>query len=75
FAEFLENMAPGEELKKEYLLPDVVDRLIKNGKATVTVLETKDRWFGVTYKEDKQVVVDSFAALIEAGAYPKKLFD
>lgn len=74
FAEFIADIQPEEALKKEYLLPSVVDDLLKAGKATVAVLETPDKWFGVTYKEDKQVVVDSIKALIAGGAYPEKLF-
>ena len=52
FVEFLGGLTP-DEIKKEYLLPELVDRLIKNGSAKVDVLETKDTWFGVTYQEDK----------------------
>lgn len=74
FREFLENLKPGEELKKEYLLPGVVGDLLKKNKAQVAVLETRDKWFGVTYKEDKQGVVDSFRKLTEAGVYPEDLF-
>ena len=51
-----------------------IDELLKSGKATVRVLETKDKWFGVTYKEDKQSVVDSFKKLIADGVYNEKLF-
>lgn len=72
FSDFLADF--GKELKSEYLIPTVVDSLIKNGTAQVTMLETKDRWFGVTYKEDKENVVNSFKALIAAGVYPEKLF-
>ncbi len=64
----------GSELKSEYLLPEEVGRMVKEGKATVQVLKSKDKWFGVTYKEDKQMVVESFRALIEQGVYPEKLF-
>ena len=53
FAEFLSGLAP-EDTKKEYLLPELVDHLIKNESAKVDVLETKDTWFGVTYQEDKE---------------------
>lgn len=73
FVEFLENIPEGD-IKKEYLLPTIVDTQIQEGKADVTVLETRDKWFGVTYKEDKQSVMDSFKALIEAGVYKEKLF-
>jgi hypothetical protein len=61
-------------LKAEYLLPDVVDRLIKTGRADVRVLTTPDKWFGVTYKEDKDVVTRSIRELIENGTYPEKLY-
>ena len=73
FIEFLQNIPEGD-IKKEYLLPTIVDDQIQSGKAEVTVLETKDKWFGVTYKEDKQIVMDSFKALVEAGVYKEKLF-
>jgi len=73
FVEFLQSIPEGD-IKKEYLLPTIVDNQIQNGKADVSVLETKDKWFGVTYKEDKQIVMDSFKALVEAGVYQEKLF-
>jgi dTDP-glucose pyrophosphorylase len=73
FSTFLDNISDNP-LKAEYLLPSIVDQLIKNGKAEVTVLETSDRWFGVTYKEDKDYVVKSFQELIDKGVYPAKLF-
>lgn len=72
FVEFLKKN--GTELKAEYLLPEVVGKLIKEGKTEVHVLRTTDKWFGVTYKEDKQVVVESFQALVNKGVYPAKLF-
>lgn len=74
FADFLSNVKEGD-LKAEYLLPTIVDDLIKEGKADVTVLNTNDKWFGVTYKEDKQTVVDSIQSLVDKGVYPAKLFD
>lgn len=74
FVEFLSDLGDHPE-KKEYLLPTIVDHLIKTGKAEVKLLESKDKWFGVTYKEDKEVVVDSFKKLIADGVYPAKLFD
>lgn len=73
FVIFLENLSP-DDIKSEYLLPTIVDQLIQSKKAQVKVLETKDKWFGVTYKEDKQVVVDSFQRLIEEGVYSSPLF-
>ncbi|MGB8452268.1 MAG: sugar phosphate nucleotidyltransferase [Anaerocolumna sp.] len=72
FITFLDEQ--GSELKSEYLLPEEVGRLVKEGKALVHVLSSKDKWFGVTYKEDKQSVEESFRALINQGVYPEKLF-
>lgn len=74
FVDFLKTVKEGD-LKAEYLLPTIVDDLIKEGKAEVSVLNTSDKWFGVTYKEDKQVVVDSFRKLVDEGVYPERLFD
>ncbi len=73
FTIFLDGIK-GNEQKAEYLLPSIVDELIKEGKAQVTVLDTNDKWFGVTYKEDKEYVVKSFKELVEKGIYPEKLF-
>ena len=48
--------------------------LLQSGRADVTVLQSKDKWFGVTYKEDKEAVVASVRELVDAGVYPEKLF-
>ena len=61
-------------LKEEYLLPMFIDELIKKGEATVKVLETTDRWFGVTYHEDHPFVVESFKQLVEKGVYQADLY-
>ncbi len=53
----------------------IIDELIQEKKANVTVLESGDKWFGVTYKEDKPAVIRSFRELIAAGVYREKLFD
>ena len=74
FRTFLSEQKEGD-IKSEYLLPTIVDQLIKSGRANVSVLETTDKWFGVTYKEDKQAVVDAIKGLIDAGVYKEKLFD
>lgn len=66
--------AHGEELKAEFYIPTVVNDLIVAGKATCKVLDTPAKWFGVTYAQDRQGVVDKIHALIEAGVYPNKLF-
>ena len=73
FKEFLLDDS-GDELTKEYLLPIIVDQLIKTNRASVKVLETTDKWFGVTYPEDKLIVQDSINELIEQGIYPEKLW-
>jgi len=73
FPEFLANVKEGD-LKAEYLLPTIVDQCIRKGKAKVRLLETQDKWFGVTYKEDKSAVVAAIRKLVEDGVYPKKLF-
>lgn len=73
FPEFLDGLKPGD-VKTEYLLPRIVDKMIKSGKARVTVLETRDKWFGVTYREDKEAVVNAIRGLIDQGVYPEKLF-
>ena len=74
FPEFLSQIKPGD-IKAEYLLPTIVDQLIQSGQADVTVLPTHDKWFGVTYKEDKDFVIQSFKELIEAGVYPENLYN
>ena len=63
-----------EDLKAEYLVPRVIDDMIQTGKASVEVLKTGDRWFGVTYQEDKYAVIDSFRRLHEAGVYTEPLY-
>ena len=73
FPEFLSAIKPGD-IKAEYLLPTIIDQCIQSGRGTVRVLPTNDRWFGVTYKEDKPVVVESIRKLIAAGVYPEKLY-
>lgn len=74
FREFLSSLEEGDN-KTEYLLPVIMDGLIQQGIARVKLLSTQDQWFGVTYKEDKQTVADSFKKLIEAGVYQSPLFD
>ena len=74
FKEFFENDVKANPLKAEYLLPTHIGGLLRAGKYTVKVLETKDKWFGVTYKEDKEAVVQSFKKLIEDGVYREELY-
>ena len=74
FPEFLDSVKPGD-IKAEYLLPEVVSNMLHTDKATVKVLSTSDKWFGVTYKEDKEIVQKFFKKLVSDGVYPEKLWD
>lgn len=73
FPLFLSNIKEGDG-KEEYLLPKIVDQLIRTGKAKVKVLETHDKWFGVTYKEDKPDVSLAVKNLVAEGVYPNHLY-
>ena len=73
FPVFLSGLKEGD-IKSEYLLPSIIDQMIREGRARVRVLETRDRWFGVTYREDKESVTAAIRGLIEKGVYPEKLF-
>lgn len=74
FSEFLSNPENLNNLKSEFYIPTMVDHLIHNKKATVKVLDTTAKWFGVTYAEDRPTVVERIKSLIAAGEYPEKLF-
>ncbi len=65
----------GHELKSEFYIPFVLDKMIAEDKIKVKVLTSNDKWFGVTYKEDKPVVIDKLNRLIQQGVYPSKLWD
>ena len=72
FTEFLtENI---NEPKKEFYIPFIVNTLIEKGKADVKVLSSPDKWFGVTYKEDRPTVVEKLKEMTESGLYPSPLF-
>ena len=71
FPAFLDSADPA---KGEYPLPGVVDQLLKEHKATVTVLHSKDRWYGVTYREDLETVQTALQNLQKSGYYPETLF-
>lgn len=60
-----------EDLKSEFLLPIYIDDLLKQKKVTVDVLKSNDKWFGVTYRADKEMVINNIRLLIEQGAYPQ----
>ena len=74
FPAFLEKGLKENPMKCEYYLPAVVSTLLAEDKAAVTVLESEDKWYGVTYKEDKPVVVAAIQSLKDAGLYPEKLW-
>ena len=74
-AGFLDQNLPVNPEKCEYFLPFVVDELLKEDKAQVTVLKSADKWYGVTYKEDKPMVMDAIQGLKDSGYYPKKLWE
>lgn len=74
FAEFLKDEA-GDPLKKEYLLPNIVGDLLKEGNVDVKVLETHDKWIGITYKEDTELAQAGFKKMTEDGVYPEKLWN
>jgi dTDP-glucose pyrophosphorylase len=72
FVDFLNKY--GRELKSEFYIPSAVDSLISAGQATVQVLSTPDRWFGVTYREDRDLVVSHLRELVKSGQYPSSLW-
>ena len=74
FPAFLDTALKENPMKGEYFLPGVVDQLIQEGKADVRVLKSADRWYGVTYKEDKESVVDAIQSMKDKGEYPDKLW-
>lgn len=73
FNEFVEKNY--NELKAELYLPEVLSRIIKSGSGKVRVLPSNEKWFGVTYKEDREVVVNNINAMIKANIYPSRLWD
>lgn len=73
FTDFLTHLDP-QNLKSEYLLPAIINGLLQEKRATVKVLETNDKWFGVTYQEDRQSVMESIHNLVKQGVYKEKLF-
>jgi dTDP-glucose pyrophosphorylase len=74
FSGFFEKDVPQNPAKAEYLLPSIVGRLVTEGKASVKIMESRDRWYGVTYKEDKEQVMSALQSLKDRGMYPDKLW-
>lgn len=72
FAEFLQGL-DADDITAEYLIPIIIGNLIKENKASVAVLPTSDKWFGITYKEDTIPVREEFKKLVEQGLYPENI--
>ena len=73
--EFLDTALKNNPIKGEYYLPDAADRLIREGKATVKVLTSHDKWYGVTYKQDREDVKNALESMKDKGFYPEKLWN
>ncbi|MEG0108595.1 MAG: nucleotidyltransferase, partial [Lachnospiraceae bacterium] len=63
------------QTKEEYLLPTIIGELLEQQKVQVKVLQSTDKWIGVTYKEDKEAVIKAIKELVNTGVYPEKLFN
>jgi dTDP-glucose pyrophosphorylase len=74
FPAFLDNALKTDPLKGEYLLPRKIDEMLKNGKASVKIIPTDERWFGITYREDKEHVTAAIRAMKDRGLYPERLW-
>ena len=72
FVEFLSAL-PKDDIKTEYLLPIIIDGMLGDGEVSVKVLDTDDKWFGVTYQEDKDSVKSALQKLVEDGVYPENI--
>jgi hypothetical protein len=75
FSLFLESLPGKDPLKTEFYLPFVPGRLIEQGKASVKVLTTDEKWYGVTYKQDMDIVKDALAGMTKSGKYPERLWE
>ena len=75
FKNFLQNNLNNNPLKAEYFIPLVVSDLINSGKGKVKVINSKDKWYGVTYQEDKALVKEAIKKMIDEGKYKKNLWD
>ena len=65
---------PEGDIKAEYLLPIIMEGLLKDGRAKISVLETHDKWFGITYAADKEKVIAEFKKLVDKGEYKEGLY-
>ena len=75
FPAFLDKGLKENPMKCEYFLPTVVSNLLGEDRATVAVLKSADKWYGVTYKEDKPVVVEAIQKMKDEGRYPQRLWE
>ena len=75
FKNFLQNDLKSNPLKAEYYIPLVVSNLINNGEGKVKVMKSKDKWYGVTYQEDKVLVKEAIEKMINEGKYKKNLWE
>ena len=75
FTDFLVEKVPQNIEKAEFYLPSIIETILDKNFATVKVLKSDEKWYGVTYQEDKHEVVEAIKALIAAGKYPEKLWD
>lgn len=75
FVNFLETTAKEDPMKGEFYIPKVVDALIREGSASVKVMSSQDKWYGVTYQEDKPMVKEGIKSLMDRGLYPEKLWE
>lgn len=75
FPHFLDETIANDPMEGEYFLPSVVDGMIQKGLAQVKVLASPDKWYGVTYKQDKPVVAAAMKAMTDSGVYPQRLWD
>jgi dTDP-glucose pyrophosphorylase len=74
FPKFLAEKVPQNPEKAEFLLPNIIGNMVREGRAKVKVLSTREKWFGVTYQEDRPKIIESIKKLIAEGKYPEKLF-
>lgn len=74
FMDFFKNEVPENTLKSEYFIPMEVGRMLRNNEIVVKMLSSNDKWYGVTYQEDKPMVKEGIAKLIKAGKYPQPLW-
>lgn len=75
FIDFMKALPGKDPLKSEFLLPEIVSAMIKEGRADMKVLSTDEHWYGVTYREDREAVRKAFRKLTESGVYSKELWN